>query len=51
MNNIDNLIDDYRASNEDLKYFKDIFENIIFNESFLKIFSKKKIKDFILEIS
>tara|TARA_X000000950_G_scaffold259735_1_gene328406 strand:- start:805 stop:2103 length:1299 start_codon:yes stop_codon:yes gene_type:complete len=46
-----NMNDDYRASNEDLKYFKDIFENIIFNESFLKIFSKKKIKDFILEIS
>ena len=41
----------YEASTEDLKYFKDSFENILFNESFLEIFNLKKIKEFILEIS
>ena len=36
--------------NEDLKYFKDSFEKILFNESFLEIFEIKKIKNYILEI-
>ena len=35
---------------EDLKYFKNSFENILFNKSFLEIFEIKKIKDYILEI-
>ena len=39
-----------KSSNEDLKYFKNSFENILFNENIFKIFDKKKIKDFILEI-
>ena len=43
--------ENYNASKEDLKYFKKSFERIIFNESFLDIFSLKKIKNFILEIS
>ena len=31
--------DIYQASNEDLKYFKTTFENIIFDQNFLKIFN------------
>ena len=43
--------EDYDASEEDLIYFKETFENILFDESFLKIFNKNKIKDFLSEIS
>ena len=46
-----NINESYVASNEDLKYFKNVFENTIFDESFLKIFSLEKIKEFILEVS
>ena len=35
---------------EDLKFFKNSFENILFNKSFLEIFEIKKIKNYILEI-
>ena len=45
------LNNDYEASSEDLKYFKENFEDIVFNESFLEIFNLKKIRDFILEVS
>ncbi len=41
----------YNASREDLKYFKDIFENILFDKNFSEIFDLKKIKKFIIEIS
>ena len=41
----------YEASDEDLRYFKDTFENIVFDKRFIEIFSFKKIKKFILEIS
>ncbi len=41
----------YKASKEDLIYFKNAFENILFNETFIQIFNLKKIKKFILEIS
>ena len=41
----------YKASKEDLKYFKKIFEDIVLDESFFEIFSYEKIKEFILEIS
>ena len=41
----------YYATKEDLKYFKDAFESILFDENFLAIFNLKKIKKFILEIS
>jgi len=40
-----------KASKEDLKYFKEYFENLIFDKNFVDIFSLKKIKNFILEIS
>ena len=36
---------------EDLRYFKEIFEKKVFDESFFKIFNYKKIKNFILEVS
>ena len=41
---------DYVASKEDLKYFKNLFENILFDENFVKIFNFKKIRNFIQEI-
>ena len=40
----------YKASKEDIKYFKSTFENILFNKTFLNIFELAKIKRFILEI-
>ncbi len=43
--------ENYKASKEDLEYFKNNFENILFDESFLEIFSLKKIKEFFLEVS
>ena len=55
MNNKINLkslvLNNYRASREDLKYFKDKFESILLDEDYLDIFDLKKIKNFILEIS
>jgi len=41
----------YKASKEDLEYFENKFEEIMFDESFIKIFNLKKIKRFIIEIS
>ena len=43
--------EDYEASNEDLKYFKVIFENIFFDKGFTNILNVKKIKEFISEIN
>ena len=43
--------ENYKATNEDLTYFKEVFENIVFDENFLEIFNLKKIKNFLLEIS
>ena len=40
----------YSASNEDLKYFKKIFEDIIFDQDFINIFNELKIRKLILEI-
>ena len=40
----------YNASKEDLKYFKNAFENILFDKNFSEIFNLKKIKEFIIEI-
>ena len=41
----------YKASNEDLDYFEDKFENIFLKDNFEEILNLKKIKEFILEIS
>ncbi len=45
------LNDSYKASREDLRYFKNTFETILFEKNFIDIFDLKKIKKFILEIS
>lgn len=42
---------DYRATKEDLRYFKKKFETILFDKDFFSIFDLKKIKNFIIEIS
>ena len=46
-NNIDN---DYTANEEDLKYFKETFENILLKKDFLNIFKLSEMKKFILEV-
>ena len=45
------LNENYIASKEDLEFFKNTFENIFFNKTFLEILSKESIKKFILEVS
>ena len=50
--NFDNLVvNNIKSSQDDLNYYKTSFENIIFNENFLKIFDLSKIRKFIIEIS
>ena len=41
----------YKASSEDLIFFKDTFETILFDENLLNIFQLDKIKKFVQEIS
>ena len=41
----------YKASEDDLKFFKNSFEEIFYDKDFIEIFNFKKIKKFILEIS
>ena len=49
--NFDHItLNEKNSSKEDLKYFKNSFENILFDKSFLEIFKFKKIKNYILEI-
>ena len=40
----------YLANKEDILYFKETFERVLFNDGFLQIFNKNKIKNFFLEI-
>ena len=40
----------YDATQEDLKFFKETFEKIFFNENVFNIFNSSKIKKFVLEI-
>ena len=42
---------DYIATKEDLEFFKNSFENILFKQNFVNIFSLYKIKSFIDEVS
>ena len=42
---------DYVASKEDLNYYKQSFESILFDKDFISIFNLNNIKDFILEVS
>ena len=48
-NNID-VNKNYIVNKEDIKYFKETFENILFSDGFFKIFKKSKIKEFLLAI-
>ena len=43
--------DRYKATDEDLKYFKTIFEKILLDENFIGIFNLSKIRKYVLEIS
>ncbi len=43
-------LNEKNSNKEDLKYFKNSFENIFFDKSVLEIFDLKKIKNYILEI-
>ena len=43
--------ENYKATKDDLNFFKTSFENILFDENFLSIFKISKFKRFILEIS
>jgi hypothetical protein len=43
--------DNYKAKEEDLNYFKQVFETILFDKDFFGIFNFLKIRNFILEIS
>jgi len=45
------LNENYKASIEDLNYFKKSFENILLNDDLVGIFNLNKIKEYILEIS
>ena len=42
---------DYIATKEDLSFFKNTFENILFKQNFVNIFILSKIKNFIEEVS
>ena len=43
--------EDYKASKEDLKYFKETFENIVLDRNLSDLLNLKKIKAFIIEVS
>ena len=43
--------DEYTATESDLKYFKNSFENLLFDKNFINIFNYEKIKNFLIEIS
>ena len=45
-----NIEKKYKANEEDLKFFKEKFEEILFDDGFFQIFKKTKIKKFLLEI-
>ena len=50
--NFDNLElnNDYKATKEDLKYYKTNFEQILFDQNFIQIFNLSKIREFMFEI-
>ena len=43
--------DKYKATEEDLKYFKNTFDAVLLDKDFLNIFRLEKIKEYILEIN
>ena len=49
---MNSLINDKKkVTNNDLQYYNQSFENIFLDKSFLEIFNRKKVRDFLLEIS
>ena len=48
--NLIKINENYIATNGDLKYFKESFENILFDKNFLRIFDFTKIKKFVSQI-
>ena len=51
--NFKNIIisDEYNASKEDMRYYKQSFEAVFYNEDFFGLFNLKKIKKLFFEIS
>ena len=45
-----NIGKSYVANEIDMKYFKETFENILFDDDFFGIFRMNKIKEFLLEV-
>jgi len=45
-----NIGKNYVANEADIKYFKETFESILFNDDFFGIFRMNKIKEFLLEV-
>ena len=45
-----NIGTSYVANEIDMKYFKETFENILFDDDFFGIFRMNKIKEFLLEV-
>ena len=43
--------EEVESQKEDLNYYKQLFESVLFNKDFIGIFNLNNIKDFILEIS
>ena len=43
--------DKKKVTNNDLQYYNQSFQNIFLDKSFLEIFNRKKVRDFLLEIS
>ena len=44
------LGENYFANEEDIEFFKEVFERTLFDENFFKIFASDKIKNFIKEL-
>ena len=40
----------YLAKDEELDYFKKVFENVLLEKNFINIFEESKIENFIIEI-
>ena len=45
-----NIGEDYIAKEEDINFFKETFERVLFDEGFFNIFKINKIKEFLLEV-
>ena len=41
----------YQANEDDIKYFKETFENILFDDGFFSIFKMNKIKKFLIALN